>query len=74
MHIRINTFLIASVFLLSSLFVAPLPSEAKGLGRKLLGAPFWAVGFVATLVADVTLVPLKDGALHYVRKPAVRGW
>lgn len=49
------------------------PAHA-GILRKVLGAPFYAVGFTIALVADVVATPFKQGADHYVNAPAVKGW
>lgn len=56
-------------------FAITAPSEAKRLNaRKIIGAPFVAIGFAGALVADVTVIPLYKGAKHYVIAPAVKGW
>lgn len=57
--------------LIALLLVAGQPAEAKGIFRKVLGAPFWCLGFAVTLVADVTVVPLYKGATHYIDAPTV---
>lgn len=57
--------------LIALLMVAGQPAEAKGIFRKVLGAPFWIVGFTVTLVADVTVVPLCEGVTHYIDAPSV---
>lgn len=49
------------------------PANAFSL-RKVLGAPFFAVGFTAALIADVTVVPIYNGAKHYIYEPAISGW
>lgn len=52
-----------------------LASPAHALNaRTILGAPFWAVGFVVRLIADVTIVPFKNGSNYYYYAPAVKGW
>lgn len=62
---------LAITTLLALLMMAGQPAEAKGIFRKILGAPFWVIGFTATLVADVTVVPLYEGATHYIDAPSV---
>lgn len=42
--------------------------------RKILGAPFFAIGFTAALVADVTVYRLYKGAKHYDQNPPIKGW
>ncbi len=49
-------------------------SSDRGVLRKVLGAPFWAIGFTVTLVGDITVVPLYNGAMHYVNGQSVTGW
>lgn len=64
-----KTLIISAIVALSILTAQP--AEAKGIFRKVLGAPFWIVGFTVTLVADVTVVPLCEGATHYIDAPSV---
>lgn len=60
-----------AIMVLSTTLVAGQPAEAKGLFRKVLGAPFWCLGFAVTLVADVTIVPMYEGATQYIYAPSV---
>lgn len=49
------------------------PAHAFSL-RKVVGAPFWCVGFAVCVVADLTVVPLCKGVTHYIDAPAIKGW
>lgn len=42
--------------------------------RKVLGAPFYCVGFTVALVADLTVIPLTAGAEHYIKGEPITGW
>lgn len=55
--------------------ITVLPCHAFKLnGRKILGAPFYAIGFGTALLVDITLVPFGKGQYKYHTAPAVKGW
>jgi hypothetical protein len=71
MKLAMNLILVVGLIAANIAFAPPAHA---GLGRKILGAPFFAVGFVVTLIGDLVATPFKSGSQQYIYGAPVKGW